>query len=473
MATPATTNAVGLYLNVESTWNETPSSVTMQQIRFTGETLSFNKQTAVSETIRNDRMRDQIALTGWETTGDINFELEFFDYDDLIAGSMFSNWVGAKTVSGTNIAATSTTITHAGNGLADIPVNSYVWLSGFTAKSLNRRYRVTASAAGALTVSPAPATTESAGASVTISASTVTVTTAASTLTVTVAGSTITFGGSTGWNPTTQSNFVAGQWIYLSGFAQAANNGLKRIASVSATTIVTVETLASETVTAATVLKFTGRRLRNGVTSKSFHVEKVFTDITQYIGFRGMISGNMKLDVVSNEIITGSFTLMGARAIRAGSTASSATIATNTTKLMTAANNVGTVYQNGSAVPAGVKQITLELENNLRNVAQIGSLYPYAIGYGFLDATGQIEVYFENATMLDQLINHTATELSFAMTDDSSNIYVVTFPSILFTEGFPGASGGNDDVTIPLAFQAIRNSTYDCQVQIDQLPSLT
>lgn len=473
MATPATTNSVALYLNVESSWNETPSSPAMQQIRFTGESLSFNKQTAVSETIRNDRMRDQIALTAWETTGDINFELEFFDYDDLIAGSMYSNWVGAKTVTGTGIAATSTTITDSGNRLADIPVNAYVWVTGFTAKSLNRRYRVTASAAGSITTSPAPATTESAGATVVLSPSTITVTTAVTTLTVAVAGSTITFGGSTGWNPTTASNFVAGQWIYLSGFAQAANNGLKRIASTSATTIVTVETLATETVTAATVLKFTGRRIRNGVTPKSFHVEKVFSDITQYISFRGMLASDVKFEVVSGEIIKGTFSLMGAKAVRGGATLSGSTIATNTTKLMTAGNNVGSVYQNGSAVPAGVKQISIDMSNNLRSVPVVGSLYPYAIGYGFLDVTGQIEVYFESATMLDQLINHTATELSFAMTDDSSNIYVVTMPSVLFTEGFVMAGGGNDDVTIPLAFQAIRNSTYDCQIQIDQLPSLT
>lgn len=473
MATPATTNAVALHYNVESAWAETPSSPDMAQVRFTGESLAFAKQTATSETIRSDRMRDQVALTGWETSGDINVEVEFFDYDDFLAGMTFSNWVGAKTVTGTNIAATSTTITHGSTGFTNLPNNSYIWVSGFTAKSLNRRYRVTSSTTGAITTSPAPATTESAGATVTVSYSAAQVTMATTTLTIVVAGSTITFGGSTGFNPLTATNIVAGQWIYLSGFAVSANNGLKRVSSVSATTIVTTTALSAETCTNAQNIVITGRRLRNGTTQKSFHLQKGFTDIAQYMSMRGMVVSDASFEVMSGEVIKGTFSFMGERAVRAGSTAAASTVSTNTTRMMTAGANVGSVFQNGAAVPAGVKQLTFDVSNNLRAIEQIGSLYPYGMGYGFMDVTGQMEVYFENSTMIDQLINHTATELSFAMTDDNSNIYVVTFPSVLFTEGYPGAANGNDDVTIPLAWTAIRNATYDCQIQIDALPSLT
>ena len=34
-------------------------------------------------------------------------------------------------------------------------------------------------------------------------------------------------------------------------------------------------------------------------------------------------------------------------------------------------------------------------------------------------------------------------------------------------------SGPNDDVMIPLAFQAVRSPTYNCEIQIDAIPSLT
>lgn len=467
------TNAIGIYINPEASWGETPSSPVMQSLRFTGESLAFAKQTVVSDTIRTDRMRDQIALVGWNTQGELNFELEFFDYDDLLSGALFANWVGAFSKTGTTIAATSTTITDSGNGFGSVPVNSYIWVTGFATASLNRRYRVTAATAGALTVSPAPATTEAASASVTVSCGGIAITAATTTLTITVAGSTVTFGGTTGFNPTTASNLVVGQWVYFSGFAQAANNGLKRISALTATTIVVEQTLTSESVTATTVIKIAGRRLRNGTTQRSFHIEKAFTDINQYMSMRGMTVNGAKLEINSGEIIKGSFDLMGKTVVRSGSTNAASLIAQNTTTLLTASNNIGAITQNGTAVSVGIKSISLDIANNLRMSEQIGSLYPYALGYGFMDVTGQIEVYFENSTLYDQLINHTSTSLSWPMTDDAGNTYVITLPSVIFTEGYPMGSGGNDDVTIPLSFQAVRNSTYNCQIQIDQLPSFS
>lgn len=472
--TVASTNSVALYINPESAWGETPSTPTMQQIRFTSESLVFGKNVAVSETIRADRMRDQVALTSWSTSGDLNFELAYFDYDDLLAGAVYSAWTGIQTISGTNISTNATQLLDAGNRFASIPVNSYVWVSGFANSALNRRYRVTASAAGTLTVNPAPAATQAAGASVTVSAGSVAVTMATTTLTIVAAASTITFGGSTGFNPVTATNLVAGQWVRVAGFVNSANNGVRRIASVSSTVITFVDSAgAAETCTNGQVITITGRTLRNSTTAKSFHIEKAFTDISQFMSFRGMIVSDFSATVTSGEVITGSFSFMGQKAVRGGATLSGSQLATNTSRMMTASSNVGTIYQNGAAITAGVREISLEIGNNLRELQQVGSLYPFALGAGFMDVSGQVEVYFENATMLDQLINHTETELSFPVTDDSGNTYVVTLPSVLFTEGYPQAGGGNDDVTIPLAFQAVRNATYNCVVQIDALPSLT
>lgn len=468
----ASTNAVGVYLNKEAVWNETPSSPLMQQVRYTGESLVFGKRTDQSATIRQDRMRDGIALLGWETSGDINYELEFFDYDELIAGAMYSAWIGASTVSGTNVSFTTTTIADAGNRFASVPVGAYVWVTGSTVSANNRRYRVTASAAGAITVSPAP-TVAAAGPNITVSVGGINVVTAATTLTATVAGSTLTFGGSTGFNPVTATNFKVGQFIGVTGFANAANNGIKRIVAMTATSLTFAEAGTAETVTAATTLTFVGRNIRNGVLQNSYHIQKAFTDISQYISFRGMRVGSWTLDVTSMEIITGAFSFMGSRAVRGGASYAGSIDPTPNTTLMTASANVGTVFQNGSAILAGVRAITLEVNNNLRTSNQVGSPYAYAIGYGFQDVTGTIEVYFEDATMYDQLINHTATELSWRMTDAYGHDYQITLPSVLFTEGYPQAGGGNDDVILPLSFQAVRNAAYDCQIQVDAIPDLT
>lgn len=472
----AVTNAVALYLNEETAWGETPSSADMQQLRFTSETLDFKKQTVQSSTIRADRMRDQLALVGFETSGDYSFELSCFDNDQFLEGGLFGTWVGIWSKTASTIAFTSTGITDSGNGLAPVAVNSYVWITGAATPANNRRYRVTASAAGSLTLSPAPNTTASAGASITIKASAVAVLTATTvvTLAITASTKTLTFGGSSPFDPTTL-NLVAGQWIRLSGFATAANNGLKRVSSVTSTTIVfaSTDTFIDETVTSGTTVKLTGRRLRNGVTQRSYHIQKAFTDISQFMSFRGMRVSEVKLSAQAAQIITGSFSFMGKTSIRGSSTFATTTQGTNISPLMTGSAHIGTIYQNGVAIAAGIKSIDLSVNNNLRNSIQIGSLFPYAVGYGFQDVTGKIEVFFEDATLYDELINHTATELSFPVTDDNGNSYVITIPSILFTEGYPQASGGNADVMLPLSFSAIRNSTYDCQIQIDEIPSVT
>lgn len=70
----------------------------------------------------------------------------------------------------TNISATGTGLQAAsGTPFASVNVGDFIFVTGFAATSLNRTYLVTAKASGAsITTYPAPAVTESAGASVTV-----------------------------------------------------------------------------------------------------------------------------------------------------------------------------------------------------------------------------------------------------------------------------------------------------------------
>lgn len=166
------TNAVGLYVSSETTWGETPSSPTMTQVRYTGETLQRNKQSVQSEIIRDDRMRDTIAEVGYTASGDINIELAYGSYDiflEALLGSSFTT----VTNTGTTISATNSTskFEDSGNGFGSFVVGQYVKVSGFTGNTANNTiYRVTAVDGGGadITVSPAPVADDAAGESVTI-----------------------------------------------------------------------------------------------------------------------------------------------------------------------------------------------------------------------------------------------------------------------------------------------------------------
>lgn len=80
----------------------------------------------------------------------------------------FSADKGGATVKGTGISFTNPgTIADSNNGLAAIPVGAVISVAGSPANS--RTFRVGASSAGSLTVTPGVVTTEIAGAAITIS----------------------------------------------------------------------------------------------------------------------------------------------------------------------------------------------------------------------------------------------------------------------------------------------------------------
>lgn len=101
----------------------------------------------------------------------VTFDAELsFEMTEQTVGLLQSAVQGVEVVNSvtdTTIAATGTSFTDSGNGFS-FAVGDYVFSSGFTDVTLNRTHRVTVATAGEITLSPAPATTEGAGASVTI-----------------------------------------------------------------------------------------------------------------------------------------------------------------------------------------------------------------------------------------------------------------------------------------------------------------
>jgi hypothetical protein len=88
---------------------------------------------------------------------------------------------------------------------------------------------------------------------------------------------------------------------------------------------------------------------------------------------------------------------------------------------------------------------------------------------GTVDITGTIEAYFEDLALYEKFEDHTASSLSFRFTDAGGNVLIVTLPRLFFARGPVFASGINTDVMVPLEFQAVRDPTLDCEIQIDAL----
>lgn len=104
----AVSNRVALRYVEEVTPGTTPATPTLQNIRFTSESLNFNTDFVTSEEIRADRMVPDTVQVSASAGGDINGELSYSTYDTLFEGAFFSDWVVSAVAEGPNSDVTLT-----------------------------------------------------------------------------------------------------------------------------------------------------------------------------------------------------------------------------------------------------------------------------------------------------------------------------------------------------------------------------
>lgn len=167
----AEANRTSLYYSWESTWAETPSSPTMLALPYIGNVrFPDQKLTALDETVRSDRVQQQLVRLGENAEGAFDFNLEATTYFPIIA-RLLGNTPVTIDLAGTDIAVTSpstisssTTDFVAGN----IVVGSYIRMNGHTETANNGIFEVATVAANSMTVVETSLVTEVAGDSVTI-----------------------------------------------------------------------------------------------------------------------------------------------------------------------------------------------------------------------------------------------------------------------------------------------------------------
>lgn len=76
----------------DSAWGTTPSSGLTRELRYTGSTLTAQKDTAISEEIRADRMVPDIIEVAARASGEINVEFSAGSHDDFMEGFFYGAW---------------------------------------------------------------------------------------------------------------------------------------------------------------------------------------------------------------------------------------------------------------------------------------------------------------------------------------------------------------------------------------------
>lgn len=138
----------------ESTYGTTPATPAFKPIRHTSTTLGLSKESLQSEEIRDDRQIADFRHGAYQVGGDMNIELSFASFDDLLEAVLLGTWTATKTTGAQSFSATvGTVVRSAGSFLTDgFAVNDVVINSGFTNAGNNGRFRISALTATVLTL---------------------------------------------------------------------------------------------------------------------------------------------------------------------------------------------------------------------------------------------------------------------------------------------------------------------------------
>jgi hypothetical protein len=378
----ASSSMVALSYAEETNWGVTPSGP-LKELRWTGESLALTTTNEVSAEVRADRQVPDVVRTGVDIQGDINIELSFGAFDDLLEGALMSNWSAPLAITGTNISADA----------SDNSINS---------------------ASGGL------------------------------------------------------AGIIPGQWIELSGFTNAGNNGYFQATSVTANkVIVSGGTLVTEA--AGATVGVGGSSLRNGVDPKSYTIEKAFTDIGEYVAFTGMRVASLNLTAETGAMITGAFSFQGKIAAATGSTVGTGpVVAAPGSQVFNTVDHIQGLRIGGQAVAFDVSSHNFTIDNTLRAQKAQGSLGNIGIGLGTLNVTGAVSAYFTSRTLYEKHLNWETSSFSFRIVDGAGNGYVFTFPALKFTDGNPVAGGKDQDIIAEMSWTAFRHPTLGYTVQVDR-----
>ncbi len=267
------------------------------------------------------------------------------------------------------------------------------------------------------------------------------------------------------------TNAVQGQWIRVSGFATAANNGYAKVITKSSVLKIIVAGLVLANESAGPAVTVKGTVIKNSTTDVSYSFERQFTDISQYGLFTGMRVSQFSLSMATASIVTGAFGFIGKTGTYAGSSGFSAATAAATTDSMNTISNIQGIYIDNVLSTGHFLNADFTLNTGAQQQKALGTLGSAAIRTGAIDVTGTLGAYFEDLTYLNKLSNFTAFGLSIIVADAANNAYVFDFPAVHLTTGSPDNQGIDQTLTIPAGFTSTLSATDTDTIAITRIPA--
>lgn len=277
-------------------------------------------------------------------------------------------------------------------------------------------------------------------------------------------------------SPQTFQTIRVGNWVRLTDTGSPDISGFFRVtANTGSSLSVTPSPASSQSGT----FRVRASGIRNGITFKSFLIEKEFRDVNQFQDFTGMRVGVFALTIAPGAILSGSFSFQGESVVAGGvtlfSTSPQVEPLLSATDVFNSVDNIGNIRINGIDQSATLcfTEVSFSMDNQLRSLPCIGQLENFDIGAGQIAVTGTLISYFENRLLYDQFRAFTDVELSFTATDLAGNAYLFYFPAFKLTTGEVVAGGNNTDVLASFEFTAKRDATLGFAIGINRFATAT
>ncbi len=266
-------------------------------------------------------------------------------------------------------------------------------------------------------------------------------------------------------------SFTVNRWIKISGFTgTTANNGFARISIATAAKLTLTGRTFVDDAAGESVTVVQGAEIVNSTEQRSFFFQKEYTDLTNiFARYNGCMIDTLTLTVPSDNIVTGSFGILGKLEVSSATDFDATKDAAPANEVMAGIEDITAILEPNSANSGFAStQFSITLSNNLRQRLQIGTLGPISVGSGIVDVTGTLQAYFDSQTIIDKHLNFTDSSLAIQFADSTGKGYVIDLPRVNYDSANRVASGQNTDILADLTFSAFRNSTQNETIVIQR-----
>lgn len=229
--------------------------------------------------------------------------------------------------------------------------------------------------------------------------------------------------------------FLPGDVVVASGFSASSTNARAKVLSVTALKmVVDLDIATSDTAAPSREVALVGRRMSAGTILRTFQFERAFLDVDQFLNFSGCAIDQMQLSIKPEEIITGSFSVIGKDMTVDDSThAVSGVDAPATNSPFDAFT--GTLMEGGDIL-AYITGIELTVSNGRQVKGVIGQRSPQEVFEGTCDVQGTLTAFFPSAALLTKFLDEVESTIDVQLDDmNGVDFHRIRIPRVKYNGG--------------------------------------